>query len=458
VPHVSRPRVVITGMGVVSPNGVGADAFARACREGRSGVSPLRIERTGLRSTVAAACHDFDPSPLLGPAELRRVPRMVPLALHASLEALAQARLIDSPLDFRPEPSGSAAARLPEKETARSIGVSLGTGGGGLAFVEEQYRSFFIHGTGSLYSITAGTHGNLSSELSIALGLRGPSHVLSTGCTSSTDAIGHAMLMIRAGVVPMMLAGGADAPISRGILTAFEKMRVISLKAWDDPARASRPFSADRDGFILGEGAWMFVLEEREHALARGASILAELAGYGSTCDAYHRVQIAPDVEEPVRAMELALADAKAAKNEIAYVNVHGTGTALNDKLETAAIKKYCGAGAGSIPCSSTKSMIGHPQGACGAAGLAATVLGLRDGVFHPTINLDLPDPECDLDYIPNRAREVRADVVLCNCIAFGSKNSALIVKRSDAGDLGAETLRAIDVAEGHIARGEHRD
>jgi 3-oxoacyl-[acyl-carrier-protein] synthase II len=236
--------------------------------------------------------------------------------------------------------------------------------------------------------------------------------------------------MIRAGIIPMVLAGGADAPISRGILHAFEKMRVISTRKWDDARRASRPFSADRDGFVLGEGAWMFVLEDRDHALARGAIILAELAGYGSTCDAYHRVQIAPDVEEPVRAMEMAIADANLTRDEIGYVNLHGTGTALNDKLETAAMKRCFGRRAAAIPCSSTKSMIGHPQGACGAAGLAATVLGLRTGSFHPTINLDTPDPDCDLDYIPKLSRELHISAALCNCIAFGSKNSALVVKR----------------------------
>lgn len=428
MPQPPRPRVVVTGLGVVSPNGIGAEAFARACREGQSGVSNLRIDTTGLRSSVAAAVHDFDLSHLYEPAELRRIPRMVPLALQASHEALAQAGL--------GEPSGFAAglsadAHL-DKAIARSVGVSLGTGGGGLAFVEEQYKTFFTQGTGSLYSITAGTHGNLSSELSIALGLRGPSHVLSTGCTSSTDAIGHAMMMIRAGIVPMMLAGGADAPISRGILYAFERMRVLSTRKRDDARCASRPFSVDRDGFILGEGAWMFVLEERDHALARGVPILAELAGYGSTCDAYHRVQIAPDVEEPVRAIETALADANVEKDEVGYANLHGTGTALNDKLETAAMKRCFGRRATQIPCSSTKSMIGHPQGACGAAGLAATVLAMRDGVFHPTINLDNPDPECDLDYIPNKSRSFRAEISVCNCIAFGSKNSALVVSRRE--------------------------
>ena len=406
-----RPRVAITGIGAVSPNGVGREAFTIACRKGRSGISPLRIDTTGLRSTVAAAAHDFHPASVMEVAELRRVPRMIPMALQASREALAQAGLsIDS---------------LVER---RKIGVSLGTGGGGLAFVEEQYRTFFTQGTGSLYSITAGTHGNLSSELSIALRLHGPSHVLSTGCTSSTDAIGYAMLLIRSGVIPVMLAGGADSPISRGILTAFEKMRVVSTRRWDDPTQASRPFSADRDGFVLGEGAWMFVLEDYHHAMDRGAAVIAELAGYASTCDAYHRVQIAPDVEESTRAIELALADAHLAKDQIGYANLHGTGTQLNDRLETAVMKKCFGSRAARIPCSSTKSMIGHPQGACGAAGLAATVLAMRDGFFHPTINLLYPDPDCDLDYIPNSGRPLDVDAALCNCIAFGSKNSAIVV------------------------------
>ncbi len=256
--------------------------------------------------------------------DLRRVPRMVHLALAASREAMKQARL---------SPDGNLDAQ-------RSIGVALGTGGGGLTFVEEQYRLFHTEGKGSLFSITAGTHGNLSSELSIALHLRGPSHVLSTGCTSSTDAIGYAMMLIRSGVTPMMLAGGADAPISHGILTAFEKMRVISTRRWDEPSQASRPFDRDRDGFVLSEGAWMFVLEDAEHAARRGAIPLAELAGYASTCDAFHRVQIDPELAEPVRAIELALADAGAGREQIQYVNLHGTATDLNDRMETAAIEK----------------------------------------------------------------------------------------------------------------------
>lgn len=412
-------RVVMTGIGVVSPNGIGVEAFADACATGRSGISPLTAcDCKNLRSTAAAQVLDFDVSSVVGPVEARRLPRMVPMAIKASREALEMAGW--SPADD-------------DLESRRKIGVALGTGGGGLAFVEQQYRQFFIQGTGSLFSITAGTHGNLSSELSIALRLRGPSHVLSTGCTSSTDALGYALMLIRAGMVPMMLAGGADAPIAPGILTAFEKMKVISTRKWDAPSRASRPFTMDRDGFVLGEGAWMFVLEDLDHALRRGARPLAELAGYASTCDAYHRVRIAPDVLEPVRAMEEAMIDAHVCKEQVRYINLHGTSTELNDRLETAAVKRCFGARAKSIPASSTKSMIGHPQGACGAAGVAATVLGMRQGIIHPTINQDHPDPACDLDYVPNQARPARVDVALCNCIAFGSKNSALVVKRYGA-------------------------
>jgi 3-oxoacyl-[acyl-carrier-protein] synthase II len=418
VPRSDRKRVVITGIGAVSPNGgVGADRFAAACRDGVSGIrSPQDLDLTGLRTSAVAQVVDFDPAQHIDPVEARRVPRMVPMAIAASREAMQHAGIVIEPDDL---------------ERQREIGVALGTGGGGLAFVEEQYREFFLAGKGSLFSITAGTHGNLSSELSIALKLRGPSHLLSTGCTSSTDAIGYAAMLIRAGVVTTMVAGGADAPISRGILTAFERMRVVSTRRWDDPALSSRPFSLDRDGFVLGEGAWMFVLEDREHALSRGATILAEIAGYGSTCDAYHRVQIAPDLAEPVRAMELALIDAGFAKDDIGYANLHGTSTEMNDRMETAAMKRFFGDSLASrIPMSSTKSMIGHPQGACGAAGLAATILLMRDCLAHPTINLHQPDPHCDLDYIPGAARHVRIAAALCNCIAFGSKNSTLVVTR----------------------------
>lgn len=409
-----RKRVVITGIGAVSPNGIGADAFCAGCASGESGLSRLTgIDTTKLKSHVAGHVTGFDPLLAMSSVDVRRVPRMVHLGMAASKEAIESSGIKIDPEDL---------------ELQRKIGVALGTGGGGLAFVEDQYRAFFTTGQASLFSITAGTHGNLSSELSIGLQLRGPSHVLSTGCASSTDAIGYAMMLIHAGIVPMMLAGGADAPIASGILAAFEKMRVVSTKRWDEPAKASRPFDKDRDGFILGEGSWMFMLEEMEHAQARGAKIFAELSGYGSTCDAYHRVQIAPQLDEPVRAIEMALADAGVPKTEIDYVNLHGTGTDLNDRMETAAMWRCFGDAASRIPMSSTKSMIGHPQGACGAAGLAATVLCMQRGIVHPTINVDVPDPQCNLDYVTEGARKVSIRNAICNCIAFGSKNSALVV------------------------------
>lgn len=399
----------------MSSNGIGAEAFGAACLAGRSGVSRLvGFDSYPLKTTAVAKVNDFDPLTVMSAVDVRRVPRMVHLAMGASKEALDSAGLQIATDDI---------------DQQRQIGVALGTGGGGLSFVEEQYRLFFNEGQASLFSITAGTHGNLSSELSIALHLRGPSHVLSTGCTSSTDAIGYATTLIRGGVIPMMLAGGADAPIAPGILSAFEKMRVVSTRPWEDPARASRPFCLDRDGFVLGEGAWMFVLEDLEHAQARGAAIIAEVAGYGSTCDAYHRVQIAPQLDEPVRAIEIALADAGATSDQVDYVNLHGTGTELNDRMETAAMWKCFGDRAAAIPMSSTKSMIGHPQGACGAAGLAATILGMQRGMAHPTINLETPDPACNLDYIKEGARNITMTTALCNCIAFGSKNSALVVR-----------------------------
>jgi 3-oxoacyl-[acyl-carrier-protein] synthase II len=406
------PRTVVTGIGCVSPNGVGREAFTQALLDGRSGLK--RCELVGpvpLKTSALGAC-DFDTSTVMSEIDLRRVPRMIPMALAASREAMSQASISVDSLD-----------------ASRRVGVVLGTGGGGLAFVEEQYRRYFLDEKPSPFAITSGTHGNLSSELSIQLGLRGPSHVITTGCTSSTDAIGYAMMLIETGRCDAILVGGADAPIAPGIISAFELMRVVSTRRWDVPAQASRPFDRDHDGFVLGEGAWMFVVESLHHARRRNATVLAELLGYGSSCDAYHRVQIAPDAAECVRACETAIEQAGLGLDAIDHVNLHGTSTHMNDTLETAAMHRVFGARARSIQMSATKSMIGHPQGACGAAGVAATILSLRAGFVHPTINLDQPAEGCDLDYVPRVARPSEASVALCNCIAFGSKNSALVIR-----------------------------
>jgi 3-oxoacyl-[acyl-carrier-protein] synthase II len=411
-------RVVITGMGCVTPFGVGRESYWRALREGRSGVRTIEsFDASTSPVRIAAEARDFDWEAELKSKDRKHVARTVPLALAAAREALEDAGLQSS--DF-------------STEERRACGVVLGTGGGGLAFTERQYSHYF-NGTekeASVYTIPSSTHGGLSSELSMAFGLRGLSHVVSTGCTSSTDAIAYAAEHVALGRQDVMLAGGSDAPLAPGILAGFCVMRVLTEEWNDEPSRASRPFSRDRSGMVLGEGAWVYVLEEYERARRRGADIYAELTGYGATCDAYHRVRLEDTGEEPARAMRLALEAAGRAPEDLDYVNLHGTSTVLNDRIETRAVKLALGAAARRVPMSATKSQIGHPQGASGAAGLGAALLALTTGVIPPTVNLEEADPECDLDYTPNEAREGRVRAALCNCIGFGSKNSALVVEK----------------------------
>lgn len=414
-------RVVVTGIGAVAPNGTGRENFWKATREGRSGVRRIEaFDTSELPTRIAGICADFDPSRHMSSNDLKHVTRLVPLAVTASAEAL--------------EDAGLDAPELPLEERRR-FGVALGSGGGGLEFIERQFREYYLGDPKavSLYTIPSSTPGTMSSELSMKFALRGPSHLLSTGCTSSTDALGHAVSMIRYGRMDRMLAGGSDAPISPGIMKGFCIMRIMATAHNDEPERASRPFSRDRDGFVLAEGSWMMILEDLDTARARGAKMYGEIVGYGSTCEAFHRVRLDENGEEPARAMALALEDAAVGPAEIDHLNVHGTATVLNDRIETRAVKRVFGARAGAIPCSATKSLIGHPQGACGAAGVAATLLAMRDGFVHPTINRDEVDPECDLDVVPGSGRSVRVDTALCNCIGFGSKNSALVLRRVDA-------------------------
>lgn len=405
-------------MGCLSPNGNGREAFARALSAGESGVGRISLfDPEGLPATIAGELKGFDPAAHVGAKDIRHVSRAVPMALAASAEAFADAGI---------EPEGLT---LPER---RAIGVVLGTGGGPIEFSERMYHLYYTNQVkkASVYSIASGTIGTLSSEISMHFGLRGPSHVISTGCASSTDAIGQAFRSVKFGTQDVVLVGGVDATVVRGIMEGFVMMRIVSTERDADPPRASRPFSADRDGFVLGEGAWMFVMEDSERARARGARVYGEIAGYGSTCDAHHRVRLDESGEEPARAMTLALDEAGLPPEAIGYIAYHGTSTELNDRVETRAVRLAFGRAAGRLPGSSIKSMIGHPQGACGAAGLAATLLGLRDGFLPPTINLDKSDPDCDLDYVPNLARAASVAHALCNCIGFGSKNSALVVSR----------------------------
>jgi 3-oxoacyl-[acyl-carrier-protein] synthase II len=313
-----------------------------------------------------------------------------------------------------------------------NAGVLIGSGGGGIDVGERQYEDFFTTGGRHVtpYAIAVGICGMVSSEISIALQLRGMSHVLSCGCTSSTDAIGYAASLIRSGEYDAIVSGGTDGCVLPGMIFGFSRMRAVSTHYNDRPEAASRPFDRGRDGFVLGEGAWMIALEREDRALARGARPYARIEGYASTCDAYHRVQMDPDGTEIVRCIETTLARASRRPEEIGYINYHGTSTQLNDAIESRCVRRVFGSHADAVPGSSTKSMIGHPQGASGAAGVVATALALRCGLLPPTINLDNPDPACDMDFIPHLARPVQADAALCNCLGFGSKNSALVLGR----------------------------
>ncbi len=423
-----RAEVVATGLGAVSPLGVGVRAFTAGLRAGRSGVrelpGELRSER--IRSWCAALCAEFEPIEVMSAADLARVPRLVPMALRACREAMEHAGW---PIVAETDADERAIER------SRRIGLVLGTGGGGIDFTLDQFHIAHEGRKPSLWTITNATHGNLAGELSIRLGLRGPSLCMSTGCASSSDAIGMAMTMLRANAADAMVVVGADAHVRWETLLSMELLGVLATTRRARAEACSRPFDRDRDGFILGEGAWALVLERAEHARRREVGALAEMLGYGATCDAHHRVRPAPDMEESARAMRLAVGDAGLAMEDVEVVQWHGTSTEMNDALETAAVKRAFGAHASRLVGSSIKSMIGHPQGACGAAALVATIASLANldggaGPFvPPTINLDEPDEACDLDYTPNEARPTMARTALVNCLAFGAKNSALVVR-----------------------------
>ena len=345
--------------------------------------------------------------------------------------------------DYRADPKrysraaliGVIAAREAWRDAGLRIGepgagVVVGSGGGGIDVGERQYADFFAERERKVtpYAIPVSIVGMVSSEISISLRLRGVSHVLSCGCTSSTDAIGYAAAQIRAGDAEVLLSGGTDACVTPGMIFGFSRMKVVSMAYNGEPGSASRPFDRGRDGFVLGEGAWMVVLEREDRARARGARVYATIDGYGSTCDAYHRVQMAPDGREIVRAIGLALERSGRSPQEIGYVSYHGTSTVLNDAVEARCVREVFGGHAERLAGSSVKSMIGHPQGASGSAGVVTAALALARGYFPPTINQHDPDPACDLDFVPNTGREANAGAALCNCLGFGSKNSALVI------------------------------
>lgn len=424
----TAPRVAITGIGVVSAFGVGRDLYWDHISRGVSGtrlVTEFDVAHCSGRvaapvpeaaldaADAAGADLGDDAAQEAGRADPRRYAKVSRIAVLAAREAMLDAGVTASD---------------------GNIGVIVGSGAGGIDVAERQYREYYAgaYHRISPYAIPVSIVGIVSSEISIALGLRGISHVLSTGCTSSTDAIGYAASLIRHGEADVLITGGADACVTPGMMFGFSRMRAVSTRYNDRPAEASRPFDRERDGFVLGEGAWLLTLEREEHARARGARIYAFVDGYASTCDAYHRVQMDPEGTEIVRAMREAMARAGRSAREIGYVNFHGTSTQLNDAVEARCVARVL-SDAAEIRGSSTKSMIGHPQGASGAAGVVATALAMTHDLLPPTINQHERDAELpDIDFLPNVARAARIDAALCNCLGFGSKNSALVLGRAD--------------------------
>jgi 3-oxoacyl-[acyl-carrier-protein] synthase II len=421
--HSGKPRVVITGIGVVSPFGVGRERFWDHVSRGCSGTRAItEFDASEFACRVAAPVSHVtidDVPPIEGDdiwdADYRADPKRYSRAALVGVIAAREAWI-------------DAGLRINEP----NAGVVIGSGGGGIDVGERQYYDFFVERGRKVtpYAIPVSIVGMISSEISISLRLRGISHVLSCGCTSSTDAIGYAAALIRSGEAEVLLSGGSDACVTPGMIFGFSRMKVVSMAYNDTPAAASRPFDRTRDGFVLGEGAWMVVLEREDRARARGASIYASIDGYGSTCDAYHRVQMAPDGEEIVRAMTLAIERSGRPREEIGYVNYHGTSTLLNDAVESRCVRQVFGDHAERLAGSSVKSMIGHPQGASGAAGIVTAALAMARRLLPPTINLHDPDPACDLDFVPNHGRAADVEAALCNCLGFGSKNSALVIGR----------------------------
>ena len=407
-------RVVITGLGVISAIGSGKEAFWEALRKGKCGIRQVdKFDASPYPTQFAAQLNGFDFSPYIDAKWSRRMDLTSQMAVAAAKMAVKDAKL-----DL-------------DKADRERVGVVVGTAMAGHAFILEQHDVYRTKGPMKINPFTALTvfPDAPASFISIELGLNGPSFSLATACSSALDAVGYAFNAIRKRELDVILMGGAEATVFPQAFSAFCMLRAMSQRN-DDPERASRPFDKERDGFVLGEGAGMLVLEDLEHAKRREAHIYAEIAGFGMTCDAYHMTAPKPSGRQATRAIQIALKDAGVKPTDVDYINAHGTSTPLNDKTETLVIKQVFGQHAYQVPVSATKSMIGHLIGAAGAVELIATTLALEHQLIPPTINYEIPDPECDLDYVPNVARKATIDVALKNSFGFGGKNSALVVKK----------------------------
>jgi 3-oxoacyl-[acyl-carrier-protein] synthase II len=411
---LSRRRVVVTGLGIVSPVGIGVPEAWNSILTGKSGITRItRFDPSPFSSQIAGEVKDFDPAKYVSAKEVRRFDTFIHYGLAAAIESIK-----DAGLDF-------------DRERREQIGVCLGSGMGGITLIEETHNVMLAGGPRKISPFfVPGTIINLlAGQLSIMYGLRGPNLALVTACTSANHCIGEAGRHIEYGDADVMIAGGAEATVCSIAVGGFCAARALSSRN-DDPATASRPWDKDRDGFVMGEGAGILVLEEYEHAKARGARVYCELAGYGLSADAHHITAPCEDGEGAARCMANALKNAGLNRDQVDYINAHGTSTPLGDIAETVAIKKCFGDYARKLAVSSTKSMTGHLLGAAGGIESAFSVLAIRDQVAPPTINLVKPDPQCDLDYVPNSARKMKIDIVVSNSFGFGGTNGCLVFRR----------------------------
>lgn len=406
-------RVVITGLGAVTPVGNTVSAMWKALCAGTSGLGPIRsFDASGLASRIAGEVKDFDPGAYLTPKEVKRTERFTQLAVAAATQAVADAGVqIDQEDPFR-------------------CGVIIGTGIGSMRLIEEQHNVLLAKGPKKLtpFMIPMLICNMAPGHTAMNVGFKGPNFCTTTACASGAHGVGEAFRIIQRGEADVMLGGGTESCVTLLAVGGFCALMALSRRN-EAPTKASRPFDKERDGFVIGEGAGVLVLEELEHAKKRGAKIYAEMAGYGATADAFHMTAPDPEGRGAAEAMRLALQDAALAPDQIGYINAHGTSTELNDKIETLAIKQTFNSAATTVAISSTKSMTGHLIGGAGGVEAIISVLAIRDGVLPPTINYDHPDPACDLDYVPNEARQAKITAALSNSLGFGGHNASLIFK-----------------------------
>jgi 3-oxoacyl-[acyl-carrier-protein] synthase II len=401
-------------VGLVSAVGVGTEETWRNLLAGKSGVAPItHFDTTGFSATIAAEVKGFDPLQYVEKKDLKKMGLFIQFALAASQFAMEQAQLKLTP------------------QLADRTGVYIGSGIGGFDVIEREHTALMQGGPRKIspFFIPAAIVNLAAGFVSIRWGARGPNSATCTACSSSTHAVGDSFKLIQRGAADVMICGGAEAAITPMGVGGFASMRALSTRN-KEPAKASRPFDRDRDGFVIGEGAGILILEKLDFALKRGALILAEVVGYGMSGDAFHITQPAEDAGGAVRVMESTLADANVRPEQVEYINAHGTSTLYNDRLETVAIKKVFGTHAAKLAVSSTKSMTGHLLGGAGGLEAGITVLALRDQILPPTINLENPDPDCDLDYVPNQSRKTLLEYALSNSFGFGGTNAALLFKR----------------------------